>query len=206
MRSSRTFTPLALALGAIAWLSPAASAQSAPPQGPPPAPAAPGAPKTIFKELPGIDLILLSPAEKAKLMERVHAERCTCGCKDESVAWCLHHHRGCEFPEALIRLAATEISPNYKKAQRDDDMVNWTTHRHPTESMKMEFDYLKGFDLDELSEKQRTMLLLKTNTLPCECGCTGDSLAKCVNVDPTCTTAPAKIREILEELKHTPIW
>ncbi len=71
--------------------------------------------------------------------------------------------------------------------------------------MKLQFDYLKGFDLDELSAQQRDLLLTKANAIPCDCGCNDGSLARCVNTDPTCQTSPKKIRELIDEIKKATI-
>lgn len=157
----------------------------------------------LYEDLPGVDMTLLSAAEAKKVIARANVEKCTCGCNDDSIAWCLHHHTGCDFALPLSKLIAADESPVYRKSLTDVELANYESYRHPTENMKNQFDYLKGFDLDELSADQRARLLLKANAIACPCGCVDDTLAKCVNTDPQCAVAPQKIRELIEEIKQT---
>lgn len=155
--------------------------------------------KSFQERLPGIDMNLMTSDERKKLLEFVNKQKCTCGCKDDSLAWCLNNDKGCPFALPLVTLAAADISPNFKKSVPASDLVNWRKYIDPPEALKLSFDYLKGFDLDKFSAGQKQLILLKANTLACTCGCKHETVAKCNNVDPVCQVAPAEIRKIIDE-------
>ena len=156
-----------------------------------------------YPDLLGLETVMMSKEERKQLVLRANREMCTCGCK-HTIAECLNVDIGCPFALPLAKLIAAEISPNFKKVQDEADLANFVKYRHPTESMMLHFDYLKGFDLDELSPKQREMLLLKANTNLCDCGC-GMTLAKCVNTEPTCRVAPMRIHQLIDAIKQETI-
>ena len=158
-----------------------------------------------YTEFPGIDTSVMSDEELAAFIDRANTDRCTCGCPDPSVAWCLYNHDGCDFPMKILTAIAADVSENFEKTLSDEVLANLPTYLDPPETMMHEFDYLKGFDLDPLSDTQRTILLRKANALPCECGCKGDTLARCVNTDPHCVVAPEEIKKLIEEVKVTAI-
>ena len=58
------------------------------------------------------------------------------------------------------------------------------------------YDEFPGYDMDSLSEGQRDWLLERANGVYCTCGCRGDTVARCVVLDPTCQTA----RDMLDNM------
>ncbi len=156
-----------------------------------------------FSDLLGLETVMMSKEERKQVVGRANKEFCTCGCK-HTIAECLNVDVGCPFALPLAKLIAAEVSPNFKKLVDEVELGNIAKYRHPTEEMMLHFDYLKGFDLDELSEKQREMLLLKANTNLCDCSC-GETLAKCVNTDPTCRVSPMRLHELIDAIKQETI-
>lgn len=59
------------------------------------------------------------------------------------------------------------------------------------------FDEFPGYDMDNLSDGQRDWLLKRANGVYCTCGCRGDTVARCVVLDPTCQTARNMLDKIL---------
>jgi hypothetical protein len=53
-----------------------------------------------------------------------------------------------------------------------------------------------GYDLDHLTSGQHAWLLKQANSIYCTCGCRGDTVARCVVLDPTCQTA----RQMLDKM------
>ncbi|MFN7970945.1 MAG: hypothetical protein U0166_01105 [Acidobacteriota bacterium] len=71
----------------------------------------------------------------------------------------------------------------------------------PAQGGKGAYDHLPGFDLKDLSAKQREQVLAKANAISCDCGCKKDTLAECVNNDPSCPVAPNRIRALIDDVK-----
>ncbi|MBI4483836.1 MAG: hypothetical protein HY652_13235 [Acidobacteria bacterium] len=93
-----------------------AAASPEPTQTPPsPSPAGetsePQTQETAFKDLPGIDLAGLKPAQKDRFLKRVNTETCTCGCKGDTVARCLVEDPNCRIAPQQARaiLAETKL-------------------------------------------------------------------------------------------------
>ncbi|MFQ5768319.1 MAG: hypothetical protein ACE5ID_10100, partial [Acidobacteriota bacterium] len=57
-----------------------------------------------------------------------------------------------------------------------------------------------GFNLDSLSGPQRDHLLKRANSIYCTCGCRGDTVARCVVLDPTCQTARKMFQKMLDDI------
>ena len=65
------------------------------------------------------------------------------------------------------------------------------------------FENLPGFPLSDVTQSQKKRFLDRVNSENCTCGCTGDTVAKCVVQDPNCQIAPAMANRILAEVKVT---
>jgi hypothetical protein len=61
------------------------------------------------------------------------------------------------------------------------------------------FAEFPGYDLDHLTSGQHAWLLKQANSIFCTCGCRGDTIARCVVLDPTCQTA----RQVLDKMAST---
>ena len=61
------------------------------------------------------------------------------------------------------------------------------------------FAEFPGYDLDHLTSGQHAWLLKQSNSIYCTCGCRGDTVARCVVMDPTCQTA----RQMLDKMAKT---
>src|SRR5262245_56158165 len=48
-----------------------------------------------FAEVPGFDLQPLGEHGREKFLHRINSELCTCGCKNETIAWCLVNDPKC---------------------------------------------------------------------------------------------------------------
>ncbi|MFN7974508.1 MAG: hypothetical protein U0166_19505 [Acidobacteriota bacterium] len=190
-----------LLLPAFAQEGKGSSPAPAPAEGPTPSTGAPApASKTFIRTLPGIETQLMSAEEREKVLKLVNEQRCTCGCKDDSLAWCLNHDPACPFAPKLVKLACASISPNFKKSIAEADFENWQKYINPPPALKLQFDYLNGFELDKLSARQKDMVIKRAHAVACPCGCKHETVAKCNNVDPTCQQAPAEIRKIMDEV------
>ncbi len=63
------------------------------------------------------------------------------------------------------------------------------------------FSEFPGFDLSTLGEPQREWLLRRANHVYCTCGCRGDTIARCVVLDPTCQTARKMLQGLLDKAR-----
>jgi hypothetical protein len=61
------------------------------------------------------------------------------------------------------------------------------------------FSEFPGFELGALSQAQRDWLLKRANAVYCTCGCRGDTVARCVDLDPTCQTARKMLQGLLDQ-------
>ncbi|MFQ5671142.1 MAG: hypothetical protein ACE5HD_11590 [Acidobacteriota bacterium] len=61
------------------------------------------------------------------------------------------------------------------------------------------FTEFPGFNLDHLSKDQRDKLVKRANTVYCTCGCRGDTVARCVVLDPACQTARRMMKRMLDQ-------
>ncbi len=71
-------------------------------------------------------------------------------------------------------------------------------------SPQSRFEKLPGISLAGLSEDQEKKFLDRVNTDHCTCGCTGDTIAKCIVQDPQCQVAPAMAKRVLAEVQSAP--
>ncbi|HEY3132712.1 MAG TPA: hypothetical protein VGL91_24895 [Acidobacteriota bacterium] len=62
------------------------------------------------------------------------------------------------------------------------------------------FENLPGFPLTELNAAQKTKFLARVNSEYCNCGCKGDTIARCLVKDPACRIAPAMATRVLAEV------
>jgi hypothetical protein len=62
-----------------------------------------------FAELPGVDLAPLGERGKAKFLHRVNSELCSCGCKDQTLAFCLVNDPKCPQVKGLVQSVYDEV-------------------------------------------------------------------------------------------------
>jgi hypothetical protein len=62
-----------------------------------------------FAELPGFDLAPLGESGKAKFLHRVNSELCTCGCKNDTLAFCLVNDPKCPQVKGLVQGVYDEV-------------------------------------------------------------------------------------------------
>ena len=62
-----------------------------------------------FAELPGFDLAPLGERGREKFLHRVNSEMCTCGCKNETIAWCLVNDPKCPMVKGLAQSIYDEV-------------------------------------------------------------------------------------------------
>jgi hypothetical protein len=60
------------------------------------------------------------------------------------------------------------------------------------------FSEFPGFDLGHLSQEQRDWVLRRARSVSCTCGCRGETVGRCVVLDPTCQTARQMLQEMIE--------
>jgi hypothetical protein len=63
------------------------------------------------------------------------------------------------------------------------------------------FENLPGFPLNGLGEAQKKKFLDRVNSERCNCGCKGDTIARCLVKDPACQIAPAMANRVLAEVQ-----
>jgi len=63
------------------------------------------------------------------------------------------------------------------------------------------FENLPGFPLTDLNMPQRKKFLARVNSEYCNCGCKGDTIARCLVKDPACQIAPAMATRVLAEIR-----
>jgi len=63
----------------------------------------------FFAELPGFDLAPLGEQGKAKFLHRVNSEHCTCGCKTDTLAFCLVNDPKCQKVHAAVQAVYDEV-------------------------------------------------------------------------------------------------
>jgi hypothetical protein len=74
-------------------------------------------------------------------------------------------------------------------------------------SVQVESNYFSefpGFDLSALTPEQQNALVEKANAVYCTCGCRGESVAKCVVLDTSCTTARGMLQKMIDAIKAAP--
>jgi len=62
-----------------------------------------------FAEVPGFDLAPLGERGREKFLHRVNSELCTCGCKNETIAWCLVNDPKCPMVKGLAQAVYDEV-------------------------------------------------------------------------------------------------
>lgn len=62
-----------------------------------------------FAELPGFDLAPLGEKGRAKFLHRVNSEMCTCGCKNDTLAFCLVNDPKCPQVKGLVQSVYDEV-------------------------------------------------------------------------------------------------
>ena len=62
-----------------------------------------------FAEVPGFDLAPLGEHGREKFLHRINSELCTCGCKNETIAWCLVNDPKCPTVKGLAQTVFDEV-------------------------------------------------------------------------------------------------
>lgn len=62
-----------------------------------------------FAEVPGFDLAPLGEHGREKFLHRINSELCTCGCKNETIAWCLVNDPKCPSVKGLAQTVFDEV-------------------------------------------------------------------------------------------------
>jgi hypothetical protein len=62
-----------------------------------------------FAEVPGFDLQPLGEHGREKFLHRINSELCTCGCKNETIAWCLVNDPKCPTVKGLAQTVYDEV-------------------------------------------------------------------------------------------------
>ena len=62
------------------------------------------------------------------------------------------------------------------------------------------FHEFPGVELGHLTTPQRDALIKRANTVYCTCGCRGDTVARCVIMDPSCQVARKMLQKMLEAI------
>lgn len=62
-----------------------------------------------FADLPGFDLAPLGEQGRAKFLHRVNSELCTCGCKNDTLAFCLVNDPKCPQVKGLVQAVYDEV-------------------------------------------------------------------------------------------------
>ena len=62
-----------------------------------------------FAEVPGFDLTPLGDHGREKFLHRINSELCTCGCKNETIAWCLVNDPKCPTVKGLAQTVYDEV-------------------------------------------------------------------------------------------------
>jgi hypothetical protein len=62
-----------------------------------------------FAELPGFDLAPLGEKGRAKFLHRVNSELCTCGCKNDTLAFCLVNDPKCPQVKGQVQAVYDEV-------------------------------------------------------------------------------------------------
>jgi len=62
-----------------------------------------------YAELPGFDLQPLGEHGREKFLHRVNSELCTCGCKNDTLAWCLVNDPKCPTVKGLVQAVYDEV-------------------------------------------------------------------------------------------------
>jgi hypothetical protein len=66
------------------------------------------------------------------------------------------------------------------------------------------FSEFPGFDLSGFPAEQKKAILDQANTVFCTCGCRGETVAKCVVLDPSCGTARGMLQKMIDAVKAAP--
>ena len=62
-----------------------------------------------FTELPGVDVAGLKRGQKEKFLQRVNSEICSCGCKNDTLAFCYVNDPGCRLVKTLVQKVYDEV-------------------------------------------------------------------------------------------------
>ena len=62
-----------------------------------------------YVNLPGFDTESLPRAQREKLLQRVNSEMCTCGCKNDTLAFCLVNDPNCKVVKGLVQKVYDEV-------------------------------------------------------------------------------------------------
>jgi len=62
-----------------------------------------------FAELPGFDLAPLGEKGRSKFLHRVNSELCTCGCKNDTLAFCLVNDPKCPQVKGQVQAVYDEV-------------------------------------------------------------------------------------------------
>lgn len=62
------------------------------------------------------------------------------------------------------------------------------------------FTEFPGFELGHLSTDQHDKLVKQANSVFCTCGCRGDTVARCVVLDPSCQVARSMLQRMLDDV------
>ena len=62
------------------------------------------------------------------------------------------------------------------------------------------FTEFPGFELGDLDAPQRDKLVKQANSVYCTCGCRGDTVARCVVLDPSCQVARKMLQRMLDDI------
>lgn len=62
-----------------------------------------------YIDLPGFDTQSLPQAQREKLLQRVNSEKCTCGCKNDTLAYCLVNDPTCKYVKGLVQKVYDEV-------------------------------------------------------------------------------------------------
>jgi hypothetical protein len=63
----------------------------------------------FFTEVPGFDLAPLDARQRERFLHRANSEMCTCGCKNETLAWCLVNDPKCPVVKGLVQTVYDEV-------------------------------------------------------------------------------------------------
>jgi hypothetical protein len=63
----------------------------------------------FYTDLPGIDLSSFTTEQQKRFLLRVNSELCTCGCKNETLAFCMVNDPGCKNVKGLVQTVYDEI-------------------------------------------------------------------------------------------------
>lgn len=64
----------------------------------------------FYKDIPGIDLVKLSPSARSHLLQKLNHDSCTCGCR-MTLAHCSHRDPDCPKSLPVIRDLMNQVKP-----------------------------------------------------------------------------------------------